>query len=307
MNRLVALVLGAMITLGVVQYAPARAWLTDYENRKEMIRYAETLTSQGSTITSDVVLAAQKYNEDLQNGAVAFSQSGESTDNRYLKQLRTGDSPTIGNLNYDALNIRIPLAMGTGDDVLERYAGHLYTTALPIGGEGNRPILSAHSGQNSARGFTPLLKARIGQQFSITTAAGTIWYEVSAIEEVLPWEVEKVAAVPGADLVTLMTCTPIGQNTHRLLVTGHRVDGPATAGAQALSFWAYPGLPWPFIQWAGAVALTALIGKYFYITRPARKAEIAAALAAGKPIPQRRRGKVKLVNANIGLPELQGA
>jgi len=295
MNRLVALILGAMVCFGVVEYAPMRAWLTDYQNRKEMVEYAQTVSEIGNGPLTEVGGAALQYNEQLLAGTLEFP--GERLDRYYLKQLKTGTTAMIGHVDYDALDIHIPLALTTNDSVLAKGAGHLYTTGLPVGGEGNRPILSAHSGLVNARGFSPLVHAELGQVFSVTTAVGTLWYEVDDIETVLPWEVEKIDAVPGQDLVTLMTCTPIGQNTHRLLVTGHRIAGPLHPEPQILSFWVWPGPPWPLIWWAGAVALTAGAGKYFYIVRPAKKAAATAAALASA---------ATLIPTSL-QPEFQGA
>ncbi|MCL1801520.1 MAG: class C sortase, partial [Promicromonosporaceae bacterium] len=276
MNRLIALVLGAAVCFGVVEYSPMRHWLSDFEHRQEMIAYAEMMRNAGDEPLTAVGERAHEYNERLLAGTL--DMSGQHADQYYLNQLKVGSSKSIGHISYEALGIHVPLRLGTDDDVLAQGAGHLYGTALPVGGEGIRPVLSAHSGMVESKMFTPLLKAEIGQVFTVTTAVGTLWYEVSEIRTVEPWEIEEIEAVPGEDLVTLMTCTPIGINTHRLLVTGHRIDGPLHPDPQILSFWAWPGLPWPLFWWLFAVAVTAGVGKYFYVTKPAKR---AAALAAG--------------------------
>ena len=275
MGRLVALVLGAAVCFGVVEYSPMRHWLTDYQHRQEMVAYAESLRNLSGGEITELTEAAFEYNEKLRAGRLDFP--GESRDTYYLGQLKANRTNVIGHVSYENLGIHLPLMLGTGDDILAVGAGHLYTTALPVGGEGNRPVLSAHSGMVGSKMFSPLLKAQPGQVFSVTTAAHTVWYEVHEVKEVLPWEVEQIEAEPGEDWVTLMTCTPIGVNTHRLLVTGHRVDGPAHPDPQILSFWTWPGPPWPLIWWSAFVALTAGVGRYFYITRPA-KAAISANL-----------------------------
>ena len=308
MNRLIALVLGAAICFGVVEYSPMRHWLSDYEARQQLIEYAELLRETGEQPVTEVGERAHEYNAQLLAGTLDFP--GQFSDTYYLNQLRVGTGRTIGHVSYEALGIHVPIQLGTGDDVLARAAGHLYTTALPVGGEGLRPVISAHSGEVESKRFTPLLKAQVGQVFTVTTAIGTLWYEVSEIQTVLPWEVENLAAVPGEDLVTLMTCTPIGINTHRLLVTGHRIDGPLHPDPHILSFWAWPGPPWPLLWWAFAVALTAVVGRYSYVTRPAKAAAKAAAAAAGLPMPKGRKARKAAKKATVtvpGLPELQGA
>ena len=153
--------------------------------------------------------------------------------------------------------------------------------------------------------FQRILAIRgMGQVFTVTTAVGTLWYEVDDIREIEPWEIEEIAADPDRDTVTLMTCTPIGINTHRLLVTGHRIDGPLNPDPQILSFWVWPGPPWPAIWWLIGVTATYLVGRHFHVVRPAKR---AARVAAGLPASKRRRKAKGLPQPLPVFPELQGA
>lgn len=138
-------------------------------------------------------------------------------------------------MSYSDLNIYLPIFLGTSEDVLERGAGHLFGTSLPIGEEG-RSVLTSHSGLLRAPLFNNLEKAKIGQLFSINTLGEERVYKVVEIEMVLPEDVEKLAAVEGKELVTLLTCTPTGENTHRLLVTGELTNDEVGESF----FWLFP-------------------------------------------------------------------
>ncbi len=129
----------------------------------------------------------------------------------------------IGHIQIPTIDLDIPIRAGTSEDVLQTSAGHLEGTSLPIGGNSTHTVITAHSGLPTAKLFTDIKDLKEGDRFYIHNIAETLAYEVDQIKVVEPSNFEDLLVVPGHDYATLLTCTPIGINTHRLLVRGHRV------------------------------------------------------------------------------------
>lgn len=142
----------------------------------------------------------------------------------YLDQLRLGRSDTMARLRIPTIGASLPVFHGTSDETLERGVGHLQGSALPVGGAGTNSVLTGHSGIPQSRLFTDLHDLVAGDLMTVEVVGETLTYQVDRIDTVLPTETDLLQPVPGADLLTLVTCTPIGVNTHRLLVQAHRVD-----------------------------------------------------------------------------------
>ncbi len=132
----------------------------------------------------------------------------------------------MGYITIPRINVELPIYHGTGDAVLQSGAGHLEGTSLPVGGESTHAVISAHRGLPSAKLFTHLDQLEVGDTFTVTVLDRVLTYEVDKITIVLPTEVEDLKVVEGRDYLTLMTCTPYGINTHRLLVRGRRIATP---------------------------------------------------------------------------------
>ena len=130
----------------------------------------------------------------------------------------------MGYIDIDAIGVELPIYHGTSPDVLNVAVGHLEGSSLPIGGEGSHCVLSAHRGLPSARLFTDLDQLQEGDTFTITVLDRLLTYEIDQILIVEPEQVDALAITPGEDYCTLVTCTPYGINTHRLLVRGRRVE-----------------------------------------------------------------------------------
>ena len=135
----------------------------------------------------------------------------------------------MSTIEIPKLGCTLPVYHGTGVDVLQIAIGHLEGSSLPVGGKSTHCVVSGHRGLPSAKLFTSLDKLVVGDTFTLRTLDETLSYEVDEISVVLPEETEKLQIVPGEDLCTLMTCTPYGVNTHRLLVRGHRVENEHAA------------------------------------------------------------------------------
>ena len=178
--------------------------------REEARQYNDTLRHESSLESSGEAPAALSYNDLLDpsgNGVMAV-------------------------IDIPRINVRLPVYHGTSEEVLDKGAGHLEHTALPIGEVGQRPVITGHRGLPQAELFTRLDELEMGDTFLIRVLDETLVYRVCSIETADPGDWKSIAPVEGRDLVTLVTCTPYGVNTHRLLVTGERTDGTAASSAK---------------------------------------------------------------------------
>ena len=132
----------------------------------------------------------------------------------------------MGYVEIPKIQVNLPIYHGTDAEVLDRGVGHLLGSSLPVGGESTHTILSDHSGMASQKMFTDLEQLTQGDVFYLNVLNETLAYQVTEINTVLPYETDLLGIVPGEDLCTLVTCTPYGINTHRLLVRGRRVETP---------------------------------------------------------------------------------
>lgn len=179
------------------------------------------------------VLDNEKY-EELWEAAKAYNQALIGRKNNYLlddaqkeaynELLNVDSSGIMGYVEIPAINVSLPIYHGTEEPVLQVAIGHLEWTSLPTGGESTHCVISGHRGLPSARLFTDLDKLAVGDYFMLHVLDETLTYEVDQIRIVYPEETEELLIKEGKDLCTLVTCTPYGVNTHRLLVRGHRVD-----------------------------------------------------------------------------------
>ena len=145
----------------------------------------------------------------------------------YNQLLNVSGSGVMGYISIQKLGVELPLYHGISNEVLNVACGHIEGTSLPIGGESTHTVLSAHRGLPHAKLFTELDKMEVGDTFTITVLNRTVTYQVDQIKVVLPNETNDVQIVKGEDLCTLLTCTPYGINSHRLLVRGTRIENAA--------------------------------------------------------------------------------
>lgn len=164
--------------------------------------------------------AAQQYNAMLSGAAIA--EGGASAPPLpYAEQLTVGG--VICYIDIPKINVYLPVQHGTGAETLEKSVGHVVGTSLPVGGSSTHAVLSAHSGLASSKLFSDIDQLAAGDVFYIHVLGEVLAYKVDAIHTVLPTDTSLLQIEEGKDLVTLVTCTPFGINTHRLLVRGHRV------------------------------------------------------------------------------------
>lgn len=177
---------------------------------------------------------ADAYNKTLEGKGVpdAFAFISEEEDEEYLSQLAFREDGVMGYIEIPKISVSLPIYHGTSEEVLQKGAGHLQGSALPVGGVGTHCVVSAHRGLPSAAMFTDLDMLQEGDHFYIHVLDQTLAYEVDQIEEVKPEDTKSLDVEEDKDLVTLVTCTPYGVNTERLLVRGHRVPYEAETAQQ---------------------------------------------------------------------------
>ena len=164
--------------------------------------------------------AAEQYNATL-SGAAITKGGASAPPLAYTEQLTVGG--VMAYVDIPKIGVYLPVQHGTDADTLERAVGHVVGTSLPVGGSSTHAVLSAHSGMASSKLFSDIDQLTEGDTFYIHVLGDTLAYKVDAINTVLPTDTRLLQIEDGKDLVTLVTCTPFGVNTHRLLVRGHRV------------------------------------------------------------------------------------
>lgn len=210
---------------------------SNYWNLKHATRaineYADHIFVIDEADYEDVWISAIDYNEKLRIQNRAFSLSDE-LQTRYPSELNISDNGLIGYVDIPSLGVYLPIYHGTSASVLQVGIGHIEWSSLPTGGDGTHCALSGHRGLPSAKLFTDLNKLREGDVFTLKVLNETLTYEVDQIRTVLPNELGELTISEKNDFCTLVTCTPYGINTHRLLVRGHRIETTAS-GANVIS------------------------------------------------------------------------
>ncbi|GAA3680194.1 hypothetical protein GCM10022237_44210 [Nocardioides ginsengisoli] len=285
-SRILVAVL-ALAGLGTLLYPSAASWLSDRAQAGQVDAYVHAIESLSPGETRAALRKAHRFNQTVPEGAphdpYATGPEGEQTATgsearRYFHTLDLGPEGMMGVLSFPAIHVQLPIFHGTAPATLDRGLGHLFGSALPVGGPGTHSVITGHSGLIHATLFTHLDQARRGERFTITVLDQVLTYQVDRISRVLPTELDHLKAVPGKDFVTLVTCTPTGVNTHRLLVRGHRIPTPGQAPASSVITGARPDLfPW-WILWAALGFLATVVGTTPLARKPVRR--VAHELAA---------------------------
>ena len=206
--------------------------LSDYWNSMHQTRaiasYAETVSQLDTAQYDEMWKAAQDYNRSLAQRETAFALTDEQKA-AYESLLDVSGLGVMGYIEIPEIDCSLPIYHGTEESVLQVAVGHLEWSNLPVGGEGTHCVLSGHRGLPSAKLFTNLDKLAVGDTFLLRVLDEVLTYEVDQILIVEPEQVDALGIVPGEDYCTLVTCTPYGINTHRLLVRGHRVENAPEA------------------------------------------------------------------------------
>ena len=208
--------------------------VSDYWNSMHATRvvsnYAEEVKNLNAEEYDEMLKAAEEYNSSLLNRHTDYALSGEQKE-LYDSLLNLNGTGIMGYIEIPAIDVSLPIYHGTADSVLQVAVGHLEWSSLPVGGESTHCVLSGHRGLPSAKLFTNLDKLVEGDTFVIRVLDEVYTYEVDQILIVEPEDVSALTIEEGKDLCTLVTCTPYGINSHRLLVRGHRVENAEEAAA----------------------------------------------------------------------------
>ena len=218
----IILILIFLVGLSVMLYPS----VSDAVNRKHQSRavagYAEEVEQLSDADYQTYFDAADAYNRQLNTTPNAFYKPDLVSG--YAQTLDISGTGIMEYITIPKISVELPIYHGTDEGVLQVAAGHLEGSSLPVGGAGTHAVISAHRGLPSAKLFTNLDELEVGDRFTITVLDRVLTYEVDQISIVLPTEIDQLLPTEGMDYVTLMTCTPYGINTHRLLVRGKRVE-----------------------------------------------------------------------------------
>ena len=259
--RVAALTVLVALGLGLLLYPTAANWFAVRDQRSELTGYAGAVASLPGPAQEAMLAAAEDYNVRLAEGLTGTT---DASDADYQSQLAPQPGDVMAEVTIPSLHTTLPVYHGTGDDSLSRGIGHLYGTSLPVGGKGTHAVLSAHSGLVDAELFTHLEDVKLGELFSVDVVGRRLVYQVDHISVVRPDDDTLLQPVAGEDYVTLLTCTPTGINTHRLLVRGHRLlpiskeaEDTVIAGRNV-----DPGFPWWAVEFVGGTAAAAVVGRF---------------------------------------------
>ncbi|WP_211223300.1 class C sortase [Propionicicella superfundia] len=267
----------------VLSYPVAAQWFSDAAHAAEVTGYAHVAEQVPEAERAQRLAEARAFNALLPYGPLrdpyALNADGSPVDvsagrAAYEGLLDLGRDGTMGTISIPAIGAALPILHDTDAAALDAGVGHLFGSSLPVGGESTHAVLTAHSGMVSQTLFTNLNQVKVGDTFTIRVLDEVLTYQVDQLLTVEPDDLRALQRTPGRDYVTLVTCTPIGINTHRLLVRGVRVPTPAqAAGDGQIGGVPGPGFPW----WVFPLPLALLLA--VVATRPPRRS--AASRPAG--------------------------
>ena len=224
----ILLILVFLIGLSLLLYPTVSDYWNSLHQSRAIATYAEEVSNLDTDRYEQLWAEAVDYNRTLWDRENAFLLS-ETQKAAYDSLLNVGGNGVMGYIEIPTIGVSLPVYHGTDEGVLQIAVGHIEWTSLPVGGESSHCVISGHRGLPSAKLFTNLDKLVVGDTFLFRVLDETLTYEVDQILIVEPQEVSALAIREGEDLCTLVTCTPYGINTHRLLVRGHRVENAETA------------------------------------------------------------------------------
>ena len=229
-NNKKAVILAAillLVSLGITIYPLIANALAEKYRSEIQTKYFEKIESMNDEALDSARADAEKYNRLLTSGVVQNSFSEEALDLAnvgYEAILNLNADGIMGYIEIPRTDTYLPISHGTEAETLEKSVGHVIGSSLPIGGEGTHSVLSGHSGMSDQKMFSDLEELHLGDIFYLHVLNETLAYKVTSIDTVLPEATSLLGIEPDKDMVTLVTCTPFGVNTHRLLVRGERTD-----------------------------------------------------------------------------------
>ena len=218
------LILVFFVGLSVMLYPTISDYVNQRNQSRAVANYAQSVDTMTDADYSAYFDAADAFNAQVAANENALYRPDQLSG--YYDTLDITGTGIMGYITIAKIGVELPIYHGTSDSVLQIAAGHLEGTSLPVGGASTHAVISAHRGLPSAKLFTNLDQLEVGDTFTITVLDRVLTYEVDKSTIVLPTQTDDLLVADGKDYVTLMTCTPYGINTHRLLVRGRRVETP---------------------------------------------------------------------------------
>lgn len=268
-------ILGFLVALSLLMYPVVATYVNNVGQQKAAQRYADLEKDAEPQQLAETIQRAHQHSKIRARGPILDPWlSRVSPDNvdyqAYLGELANFDA--MGRLIVPPIELDLPIYHGTSEEVLHRGVGHLFGSDLPVGGPGTHSVLTAHTGLSTATLFDDLIHVKNGDSIFVQVAGEKLQYEVDRIDVVLPNETDSLESAFGEDRITLITCTPYGQNTHRLLVHGHRVP------LESPDVFAQTHRSWP--TWMIGFLIAALIGTALVAWWLIRQLKLRRALAA---------------------------
>lgn len=249
-SRSFRLLIAVMVWLGsmVLLYSPAAQWVEQRAQSRANEALAGTVQQIGPEGRSRMLDEAREYNRTLASGLPV-------DDFDYGSLMNPGGSGILARLRIPSIDLDQPVRHTLDEDVLARALGHAEGSSLPVGGESTNALIGGHRGLATAVGFTRLNEVEVGDEFFIEVGGEVLTYRIRSYEVLPPGEAEVQPIVPGEDLVTLITCTPLGLNTDRIVAVGERVQTPEAEVAGVAP--QIPRFPWWLVA-AGGVTTAAI-------------------------------------------------
>lgn len=219
------LVLLVLLGAGLLAYPSVSDWYNSSRQSRAILDYDQRMASLDPLVKLRALGEADAYNDALRGeDGDRFRYASEEGAADYTAVLDPLGDGSMGYLEIPSIGVKLQIFHGTEETVLSKAVGHMAGSSLPVGGAGTHAVLTGHRGLPSAKLFTDIGKLETGDRFQLTVLDDVLYYEIDNITIVLPDEMDGLAIVPGEDLVTLVTCTPYGINSHRMLIRGHRIE-----------------------------------------------------------------------------------
>lgn len=238
-SRIASLFFGTVLVAGLclLSYPTIANWWNQLHQSRAVAAYVEQTRDYSSQERKVMIAQARQYNAQLAQRALLNKTQNENDrwimtadeKQRYDSTLDVNGSGVMGYVTIPSIKVRLPIYHGTDEGILQIATGHIAGSSLPVGGPDTHAVVSGHTGLPSAKLFTGLDKLKKGDTFAFHVLDQTYTYQVDRITTVLPKDLSQLNIESGKDYATLVTCTPYGVNTHRLLVRGHRIPNPKTA------------------------------------------------------------------------------
>ena len=232
----VVMAAGLLAGIGLLLYPSVANYWNSFHQTRAIMGYQESVSSMTAEDYRLILKEARAYNKKLADSGIIWNMN-ELQRKEYNSKLKIDGTEVMSYISLPKFHIRVPIYHGTDESVLQIAIGHIEGSSLPVGGKSTHCLISGHRGLPSARLFTDLDKVKEGDTWTITTLNETCTYECDQIRIVEPDDLSELQIIKGQDLCTLITCTPYGVNTHRLLIRGHRIpnaDGAADLTADAI-------------------------------------------------------------------------